>query len=130
MALAVFLSRLRPIDPTLELRERAPRVAGLFPAAFVVMGHTHFPEVRPRVCGESTYVNLGCWAESEGDAHEPSVTATRTHLVVRISEDGRSEGELLVWDAATGLAAPLSLPPEAIPLPSVAPESRPSPQSC
>jgi hypothetical protein len=128
VALAVFLSRLRPIDPTLELRERAPRVAGLFPAAFVVMGHTHFPEVRLRVCGESTYVNLGCWAESEGDEHEPSVTATRTHLVVRVSEDGRSKGELLVWDAATGPRR--YSPPEAIPLPSVAPESRPSPQSC
>jgi UDP-2,3-diacylglucosamine pyrophosphatase LpxH len=97
-----LLSRLRPIDPTSELRERAMRVARLFPAAFVVMGHTHFPEVSKDGRGESTYVNLGAWAEEEGASGQPAIPASRTHLVVHFQEDGRSEAELRVWDSSTG----------------------------
>jgi UDP-2,3-diacylglucosamine pyrophosphatase LpxH len=97
----VLLSKFRPIDPTAELRDRAARVATLFPAAFVVMGHTHLPEVRTTARGESTYVNLGSWAES---VEEPAAAATpsRTHLVVQVGDDGRSTGELMVWDANRG----------------------------
>ena len=94
------LSRLRHhIDPSSELRERAARVARLFPAAFVVMGHTHLPEVRSAGASESTYVNLGAWAEGdEGSAHG----ASRTHFVVHVEDDGRATAELRVWDAETG----------------------------
>lgn len=86
------------IDPSSELRERATRVARLFPAAFVVMGHTHLPEVRTEG-SESTYVNLGAWNEDDPSAADAS---SRTHLVVHAEDDGRASGELRVWDAETG----------------------------
>jgi UDP-2,3-diacylglucosamine pyrophosphatase LpxH len=97
---AAALARMRGhIDPSSELRERAPRVARLFPAAFVVMGHTHLPEVRTEESCESTYVNLGAWA---GGDHGAADAASRTHLVVHAEDDGRASGELRVWDAETG----------------------------
>ena len=97
---AAMLSRLRQhIDPSSELRERATRVARLFPAAFVVMGHTHLPEVRASGTKESTYVNLGAWAEGDESA---SSGASRTHFVVHAEDDGRATAELRVWDAETG----------------------------
>ena len=52
------------VEPSSMLRDRADSVARLFPAAVVVMGHTHLPEVRPTAV-QSTYVNLGGWAEEE-----------------------------------------------------------------
>ena len=39
-------------------------MARLFPAAFIVMGHTHLPERQP-TAEHATYVNLGAWAEDE-----------------------------------------------------------------
>jgi len=102
VSVAALLSRLRPIDPTMELRECATRVATLFPAAFVVMGHTHLPEVRPNAGGDATYVNLGCWAGEQGESAAGPGLASRTHLVVHVEDDGRSMAELLVWDAESG----------------------------
>ena len=97
---AAMLSRMRQhIDPSNELRERATRVARLFPAAFVVMGHTHLPEVRASGTTESTYVNLGAWAEDDTGGVS---SATRTHFVVHAEDDGRATAELRVWDAETG----------------------------
>jgi UDP-2,3-diacylglucosamine pyrophosphatase LpxH len=100
---SAVLSRVRhDIDPSSELRDGAMRVARLFPAAFVVMGHTHLPEVSTRAGSDSTYVNLGAWADADGEGGEPSVTASRTHLVVHFRDDGRSEAELRIWDAEIG----------------------------
>jgi UDP-2,3-diacylglucosamine pyrophosphatase LpxH len=97
---SALLSRMRHhVDPSNELRERAMRVAGLFPAAFVVMGHTHLPEMRPAKGGEAVYVNLGAWAEGD---EGPSEGASRTHLVVHAAADGRATAELRVWDAEAG----------------------------
>jgi hypothetical protein len=99
-ATSAMLSRLRQhIDPSTELRERAARVAGLFPAAFVVMGHTHLPEMRASQANEATYVNLGAWAEDEA---EGVGRATRTHFVVHAEDEGLATAELRVWDAETG----------------------------
>src|SRR5205807_616548 len=79
------------------LRERATHLARLFPAAFVVMGHTHIPMKVPVADGTSTYVNLGSWAEEEGDAAAGSVyRAARTHLVIRPEESG-PVAEFLAW---------------------------------
>jgi hypothetical protein len=64
--------------------ERAAHLARLFPAAFVVMGHTHTPAKIAINDGEATYINVGSWAEEEGDDGEPADTiyrAARTHLV-------------------------------------------------
>jgi UDP-2,3-diacylglucosamine pyrophosphatase LpxH len=87
------------LDATEALREGATRVATLFPAAFVVMGHTHLPEVR-ETAGAATYVNLGAWAEEETPEGQPAVTPpSRTHLVVRESE-GRTVAVLLQWETS------------------------------
>jgi hypothetical protein len=101
-------SRLRGSnDPSVALREQAPRVARLFPAAFVVMGHTHIPEVRQEDGAVTTYVNLGAWAEEDADEGEVRVLlpATRTHLVVTDRDEG-PVAELLTWDSGTGSPAP------------------------
>jgi hypothetical protein len=96
--LITVLGRLRrDIDPSSALRDRAARVTRLMPAAFVVMGHTHLPEVTVGAGGSSTYVNLGSW---DGDDDAPA--ATRTHLVVAELEDGKAAAELYVWDEGTG----------------------------
>ncbi len=90
--------RLRDtLEPSAELRERSTLVARLFPAAFIVMGHTHLPETRPTA--HTTYVNLGAWAEDEvEDGHTPGLPATRTHLVL-VHRDGAPMAELLRWSA-------------------------------
>jgi len=91
------------IDASAALRERANHVAALLPTAFVVMGHTHLPEMRAAGRGDSTYVNLGAWAEEETDALDEASKrpASRTHLVVEVDE-GTPRAELLRWDAAVG----------------------------
>jgi UDP-2,3-diacylglucosamine pyrophosphatase LpxH len=88
LAVALVLAVLRrawfrrhAVDPSAMLREGSAGVARLFPAAFVVMGHTHLPEVRP-ASAEATYVNLGAWAEEEVSEGRPALPATRTHLVL------------------------------------------------
>ncbi len=88
---------VRSVEPSALLRERSMLVAKLFPAAFVVMGHTHLPEVRSRE--RVTYVNLGAWAEpdsAEGGAAPPP--AARTHLVLLRAEGGMT-AELRAWRA-------------------------------
>lgn len=65
------LARQRTVDPGERMIERAASLATLFPAAFVVMGHTHTPARMAINDGEATYINVGSWAEEEGDAGEP-----------------------------------------------------------
>lgn len=89
------------IDASALLRERAARVGSVFPAAFVVMGHTHLPELR-QTSPATSYVNVGAWAEEELEEGErTALPATRTHLVVQLV-DGRPTAKLLSWDADTG----------------------------
>jgi UDP-2,3-diacylglucosamine pyrophosphatase LpxH len=85
----------RAVEPSAALRERSLLVAKLFPAAFVVMGHTHLPEMRPSE--KTTYVNLGAWAEEDSpDGTPQKLPATRTHLVL-VNADGGMMGELRAW---------------------------------
>lgn len=88
------------IDVTLALRDQAARLGALLPTAFVVMGHTHVPEVRRANGREPTYVNLGAWADEDA-AHGEPLPASRTHFVVR-DVDGTPEAELYRWDAESG----------------------------
>ncbi|MFO7181472.1 MAG: metallophosphoesterase [Pseudomonadota bacterium] len=101
-ALAVLLgadaawSRLRSsAEPSPELRERAAHVAKLLDVRYVVMGHTHLPEVTSPI-PRATYVNLGAWAEDDMDDGPPPLPATRTHLVITRNA-ARGEAELLQW---------------------------------
>jgi UDP-2,3-diacylglucosamine pyrophosphatase LpxH len=85
------------VEPSAELRQSSARVSRLFPAPFVVMGHTHLPEVEAAGPG-STYVNLGAWTEEEtADGSSPALPATRTHFVLVHREQGAS-AELLTWE--------------------------------
>ncbi len=94
------LTKRRVLDPHEIMKERAARLAGLFPAAFVVMGHTHTPLRMPVLDGASTYINVGSWAEDEPHGGS-SYRAARTHLVIHRSESG-PEAEFLTWESETG----------------------------
>ena len=96
-----YLASRRHLSPDEELVERASHLAKLFPAAFVVMGHTHTPMKVPVAEGTATYVNLGSWAEEEAAASSPSQRAARTHLVIHPGDRGAT-AEFLQWDPAEG----------------------------
>lgn len=101
--LHVRLSRGRPdVDPATLMCARAGELAKLFPASFVVMGHTHVPTTKP--LDGATYINLGSWAEEEPDpAEDPAKVyrAARTHLVVHAKDD-RHEALLYAWRSGEG----------------------------
>jgi hypothetical protein len=101
--LGILWAKMRSaVEPSAELRAQAPRVARLFPAAFIVMGHTHLPEVVAVPTESTTYVNLGSWSEeSEMDDSPVALPATRTHLVVEQSGSD-AVAELYVWHAGIG----------------------------
>jgi UDP-2,3-diacylglucosamine pyrophosphatase LpxH len=79
------------------LVERAGHLARLFPAAFVVMGHTHTPAMKPVAEGAATYVNVGSWHEAEPKSDE-DFRAARTHLVIHPKDSG-PQAEFLKWSA-------------------------------
>lgn len=88
------LAKGRHIESQHELALRAPLLARLFGAPFVVMGHSH---VAARAdLGGATYFNLGSWAESEGD-----LPASRAHLVIHPGDAGPT-AQLLSWTALSG----------------------------
>ncbi len=97
------LTVTRHVDPAEQLVFKASQLAKLFPAAFVVMGHTHTPVNVP--AGDATYINLGSWAEDEEEADAPpewiTPRATRTHLVIHV-HDARPEAQLCTWDSGAG----------------------------
>jgi UDP-2,3-diacylglucosamine pyrophosphatase LpxH len=90
------------IDASASLREHAGRVAALLPAALVVMGHTHLPEVQRASDGTATYVNLGGWAD-DGSAPDDAAAsrASRTHLVVQ-QAGGHTVATLMRWNSEQG----------------------------
>jgi hypothetical protein len=95
----------RELDAGRRMEARAASVARLFPAPFVVMGHTHVPKRIPLAHG-AVYINTGTWAE-EADPHGlVTPPAPRTHLVVeRADAAGHAvdvHAELRAWDPKTG----------------------------
>jgi UDP-2,3-diacylglucosamine pyrophosphatase LpxH len=97
-----YLSRRRKVDPDELLVERAAHLSRLFPAAFVVMGHTHVP-LRVPVSQATTYINVGSWAEEEeaGERASMRVLAARTHLVIDHGESGPT-AQFLRWSPDEG----------------------------
>jgi UDP-2,3-diacylglucosamine pyrophosphatase LpxH len=91
--------RLLDLDPKQAMRKGAGRIAQLFDARFIVMGHTHDP-LAERIDDRATYVNLGNWGIDDLDdaAHED---APRTHLVLRWI-DGQLRAEFCRWDRDRG----------------------------
>jgi hypothetical protein len=100
-----YLAVQRTVDPTELLVAKASQLAALFPAAFVVMGHTHTPAHVP--AGPATYINVGSWAEDEdvdgaqAGEDRTSPRAPRTHLVIHVRET-RAEAQLLSWESGLG----------------------------
>jgi UDP-2,3-diacylglucosamine pyrophosphatase LpxH len=86
------------LDNDHALVERAGHLAKLFPAAFVVMGHTHQPARVAVASGEAEYINVGSWHEAEpSKADRPGAhRAARTHLVIRPTPEG-PVAEFLAW---------------------------------
>jgi UDP-2,3-diacylglucosamine pyrophosphatase LpxH len=87
------------LDPDEVLVDRAGHLARLFPAAFVVMGHTHSPAMVPVAQGTATYVNVGSWHEGEpgeGDDAAGAYRAARTHLVIHPAPSG-PDARFLAW---------------------------------
>jgi UDP-2,3-diacylglucosamine pyrophosphatase LpxH len=85
------------LDNDALLVERAGHLARLFPAAFVVMGHTHTPAMVSVAQGTATYVNVGSWHEAEATSAD-TFRAARTHLVIHPNDDG-PRAEFLAWSA-------------------------------
>ena len=117
-----WLSRQRTVDPGANMVERAAHLARLFPAAFVVMGHTHVPLAVP--AGDATYVNVGSWAEDVADDDDDSAghpgagvpgpyRAARTHLVIHVRADG-THAQFCAWEDSG---------PRVLPAPAAARES-------
>jgi UDP-2,3-diacylglucosamine pyrophosphatase LpxH len=105
------------LDNGEALVERAGHLAGLFPAAFVVMGHTHSPAMVPIARGAATYVNVGSWHEAEPDADDrEALRAARTHLVIHPAPSGPT-AEFLAW-GAEGPRSFASVQPDSGPPPS------------
>lgn len=88
------LSRRRIVDPSPVLAARARKIAALFRAPFIVMGHTHVP-AHQRLGEHSTYINVGSWTEDDGGE------AACAHLVIEV-EGTRPRARLLRWDRALG----------------------------
>ncbi len=91
------------LDNDETLAERAGHLARLFPAAFVVMGHTHSPAMVPVAEGAATYVNVGSWHEAEPPADPEQAAhvfrAARTHLVIHPAPSG-PVAQFLAWDGS------------------------------
>jgi hypothetical protein len=85
------LSRARTVDPAAQMVDRATKLAKLFPAAFIVMGHTHIPTTTR--AGDATYINVGSWAEHEAEPER----AARTHLVIHVRPQG-AEAHFCAWE--------------------------------
>jgi hypothetical protein len=85
------------LDNDALLVERAGHLARLFPAAFVVMGHTHTPAMVSVAQGAATYVNVGSWHEAEATSSD-TFRAARTHLVIHPNDAG-PRAEFLAWSA-------------------------------
>jgi UDP-2,3-diacylglucosamine pyrophosphatase LpxH len=98
IALHFYLSAGRgSVDPAKQMTDRAARIAEIFRAPYVVMGHTHVPlSVR---AGEATYINVGSWSEEDDDTS--TYRAARTHLVIHERESG-AEAQLFEWREGEG----------------------------
>ena len=107
IGLHAYFARQRSVDASEHMVDRAAHLAKLFPAAFVVMGHTHIPVSVP--AGDATYINVGSWAEEidenapvlAADAPpaviDPAYRAARTHLVIHVRDD-RAEAHFCTWE--------------------------------
>jgi UDP-2,3-diacylglucosamine pyrophosphatase LpxH len=88
-------------SPQATMQRSAARIATLFSARWVVMGHTHEPILTP-VSDSASYVNLGSWGEDDPpDERSHAQTSPGTFLLLRKS-GGDFHAELMRWDVEHG----------------------------
>jgi hypothetical protein len=96
--------------PQAAMQRGAERIAPLFQARWVVMGHTHRPVVT-RVSPVASYVNLGSWGQDDPpDERSHAHASSCTYMLIR-REAGAFRAELLRWDPERG-ALPTQYPAE------------------
>jgi UDP-2,3-diacylglucosamine pyrophosphatase LpxH len=117
-------------SPKACMQRGAERIAGLFKARWVVMGHTHEPVIS-QVAPDSRYVNLGSWGTDDPPEEQLAVHASSCTFLQLRERDGEYRAELLHWDLERGPVPtsyecePRSFPP--VPLveePSVLPDTQ------
>jgi UDP-2,3-diacylglucosamine pyrophosphatase LpxH len=91
-------------SPKAEMRRGAERIAAMFEARWVVMGHTHEP-VMTKLPSDARYVNLGSWGQDDPPEEQSAAHASSTTYLVLRGQDGQYTGELLHWDARRGPVA-------------------------
>jgi hypothetical protein len=106
-----WMKTSRVVDPEGPLRKGAARVAELFPARFIIMGHTHDPVMEPVTEGV-TYINLGAWAVDDVDNEGLLSQPPCTHAVIR-HVDGKPHAELRRWCSEQGPSTVHASVPEA-----------------
>lgn len=89
-AATLALARARDVSPAPKLRRAAARIGALVPVRFVVLGHSHVPEVVPLELG-ATYFNTGSWTGDTGGG--------LTHLCIL---RGSRRAELRRWCVDAG----------------------------
>ena len=104
-----------------SLGQGARRIAELFDARWIVMGHTHQP-VSQQMANGATYVNLGSWGQDDPpDERVAHHAPLQSFLLIDRGPGGR-EAKLLRWIDGEG---PVAMPPA--PMPSLL-EAQPEPE--
>jgi UDP-2,3-diacylglucosamine pyrophosphatase LpxH len=87
--------------PKASMQRGAERIAGLFKARWVVMGHTHEPVIT-QVAADSRYVNLGSWGTDDPPEEQLAVHASSCTFLELRERDGDYVAALLHWDLERG----------------------------
>ncbi|MDB4976326.1 MAG: hypothetical protein JWN48_4667 [Myxococcaceae bacterium] len=99
-------------SPKAEMKRGAERIASMFDARWVVMGHTHEP-VLTKIASDASYVNLGSWGQDDPPEEQSAAHASSSTFLVLRGRDGKYSGELLKWDPRRG-PMPAVEEPEAV----------------
>jgi len=85
--------------PVGKLREAARRLQDLVGTRYVVLGHSHSPEVVPIGHDGACYLNTGSWLHYEGAEPHPAgeCDCGLTHVVMAAEGDAPPEAELRRW---------------------------------
>jgi UDP-2,3-diacylglucosamine pyrophosphatase LpxH len=110
-------------SPKASMQHGAERIAGLFKARWVVMGHTHEPVIS-QVAPDARYVNLGSWGTDDPPEEQLAVHASSCTFLQLRERGGEYQAELLHWDLEQG-PVPTSYECEPRSFPPVPPSAEP-----
>jgi hypothetical protein len=105
LLLRLFAARRGTTEVSPKLREGAARVAPVVGTPFVVMGHSHKPELSP-LPGGATFVNTGCWLQPDANrsAHGARCDCPLTYVELRTEPSGETIARLMRWCLDQGRA--------------------------